>query len=158
MPICPPCIATVGNAERGYECEIGWRGDRQATSGRRSRGSCGDHRHGDIWAAVHMGLPVSTAHVRSGVDDTMTANHSGLQRDSLRSLLTACVLTPAFPRGSGGVPELIVRTDEVNAGRPLGSTITGRLMLIGRHEGCHMGHSVAAQVSCSSLGPRCPRG
>lgn len=70
-----------------------------------------------------MGLPVSTTHVLSGVGDTMTANHSGLQRDSVRSLLTACVLTPASPRGSGGVPGLAVRTDDVNAGRPLGSTI-----------------------------------
>jgi inorganic phosphate transporter, PiT family len=47
-----------------------------------------------IWAADHLGLPVSTTHVlSSGVGGTMAANHSGLQRNTVRSLLIAWVLT-----------------------------------------------------------------
>ena len=47
-----------------------------------------------IWAADHVGLPVSTTHVlSSGVGGTMAANHSGLQWNTVRSLLMAWVLT-----------------------------------------------------------------
>ena len=47
-----------------------------------------------IWAADHLGLPVSTTHVlSSGVGGTMAANHSGLQWNTVRSLLMAWVLT-----------------------------------------------------------------
>jgi len=47
-----------------------------------------------IWSADHMGLPVSTTHVlSSGVGGTMAANHSGLQWNTIRSLLMAWVLT-----------------------------------------------------------------
>ena len=46
-----------------------------------------------ILAADQMGLPVSTTHVlSSGVAGTMFANHSGLQKDTLRNLLLAWVL------------------------------------------------------------------
>src|SRR5215471_6707447 len=49
---------------------------------------------GTIWAADHLGLPVSTTHVlSSGVAGTMAANRSGLQMDTLRNLLLAWVLT-----------------------------------------------------------------
>jgi PiT family inorganic phosphate transporter len=44
-------------------------------------------------ADVH-GLPVSTTHVlSSGVAGTMAANHSGLQKSTLRNLVLAWVLT-----------------------------------------------------------------
>jgi len=47
-----------------------------------------------IGAADYFGLPVSTTHVlSSGVAGTMAANHSGLQRETLRNLLLAWVLT-----------------------------------------------------------------
>ena len=47
-----------------------------------------------IWAADHMGLPVSTTHVlSSAVGGTMAANHSGLQWSTVRSLAMAWVLT-----------------------------------------------------------------
>jgi PiT family inorganic phosphate transporter len=40
------------------------------------------------------GLPVSTTHVlSSGIAGTMAANHSGLQRATLRNILLAWVLT-----------------------------------------------------------------
>ncbi len=40
------------------------------------------------------GLPVSTTHVlSSGIAGTMAANHSGLQRSTLRNILLAWVLT-----------------------------------------------------------------
>jgi PiT family inorganic phosphate transporter len=49
---------------------------------------------GTIFAADHMGLPVSTTHVlSSGVAGAMTANGSGLQWATLRNLLMAWVLT-----------------------------------------------------------------
>jgi PiT family inorganic phosphate transporter len=41
-----------------------------------------------------MGLPVSTTHVlSSGIAGTMAANRSGLQRDTLISIVMAWVLT-----------------------------------------------------------------
>jgi inorganic phosphate transporter, PiT family len=47
-----------------------------------------------IGAADMFGLPVSTTHVlSSGVAGTMAANHSGLQMNTLRNLVTAWVLT-----------------------------------------------------------------
>ncbi|WP_231867782.1 inorganic phosphate transporter [Snodgrassella sp. CFCC 13594] len=47
-----------------------------------------------IFAADHMGLPVSTTHVlSSGVAGTMAANKSGLQKATLRNLLLAWILT-----------------------------------------------------------------
>jgi inorganic phosphate transporter, PiT family len=47
-----------------------------------------------IFAADHLGLPVSTTHVlSSGVAGTMTANGSGLQSDTVKSILLAWVLT-----------------------------------------------------------------
>ncbi|MBD3880207.1 inorganic phosphate transporter [Phormidium tenue FACHB-886] len=49
---------------------------------------------GTILAADVFGLPVSTTHVlSSGVAGTMAANHSGLQLNTLRNLLTAWLLT-----------------------------------------------------------------
>ncbi len=47
-----------------------------------------------IFAADHYGLPVSTTHVlSSGIAGAMTANGSGIQKDTVRSLLLAWVLT-----------------------------------------------------------------
>ena len=47
-----------------------------------------------IGAADHFGLPVSTTHVlSSGIAGAMTANGSGIQKDTVRSLLLAWVLT-----------------------------------------------------------------
>ncbi len=47
-----------------------------------------------IGAADVMGLPVSTTHVlSSGIAGTMFANKSGLQRDTVRNLILAWVLT-----------------------------------------------------------------
>jgi len=47
-----------------------------------------------IFAADHLGLPVSTTHVlSSGVAGTMAANGSGLQGDTVRNILLAWVLT-----------------------------------------------------------------
>jgi PiT family inorganic phosphate transporter len=49
---------------------------------------------GTIFAADHLGLPVSTTHVlSSGVAGTMAANGSGLQMSTVRNMLTAWVLT-----------------------------------------------------------------
>jgi PiT family inorganic phosphate transporter len=49
---------------------------------------------GTIFAADHLGVPVSTTHVlSSGVAGTMTANHSGLQMSTVRNLMMAWVLT-----------------------------------------------------------------
>jgi len=47
-----------------------------------------------IFAADHFGLPVSTTHVlSSGVAGAMTANGSGIQKETVRNLLLAWVLT-----------------------------------------------------------------
>jgi PiT family inorganic phosphate transporter len=47
-----------------------------------------------IFAADRFGLPVSTTHIlSSGVAGTMAANHSGLQKETLRNILLAWVLT-----------------------------------------------------------------
>jgi inorganic phosphate transporter, PiT family len=47
-----------------------------------------------IGAADMLGLPVSTTHVlSSGIAGTMFANHSGLQKETVRNLLLAWVLT-----------------------------------------------------------------
>jgi inorganic phosphate transporter, PiT family len=47
-----------------------------------------------ILMADHLGLPVSTTHVlSSGIAGTMAANHSGLQRKTLRNIILAWVLT-----------------------------------------------------------------
>ncbi len=47
-----------------------------------------------IAAADSLGVPVSTTHVlSSGIAGTMTANGSGVQQDTVRSLLLAWVLT-----------------------------------------------------------------
>jgi PiT family inorganic phosphate transporter len=47
-----------------------------------------------IFAADQLGLPVSTTHVlSSGVAGAMTANGSGIQKDTVRSLIIAWVLT-----------------------------------------------------------------
>jgi PiT family inorganic phosphate transporter len=47
-----------------------------------------------ILAADRFGLPVSTTHVlSSGIAGTMYANHSGLQKETLRNILLAWVLT-----------------------------------------------------------------
>ncbi len=47
-----------------------------------------------IQAADVFGLPVSTTHIlSSGVAGTMAANRSGLQRETLRNILLAWVLT-----------------------------------------------------------------
>jgi PiT family inorganic phosphate transporter len=47
-----------------------------------------------IGLADYMGLPVSTTHVlSSGIAGTMAANKSGLQKDTLISILMAWVLT-----------------------------------------------------------------
>ena len=49
---------------------------------------------GTILAADNFGLPVSTTHVlSSGIAGTMAANRSGLQRETLRNILLAWVLT-----------------------------------------------------------------
>ncbi len=49
---------------------------------------------GTILAADHMNLPVSTTHIlSSGVAGTMAANHAGLQKETLRNILLAWVLT-----------------------------------------------------------------
>src|SRR5664279_3113830 len=72
----------------------GGREDRQVSpdvcAGRLGRDRCdGDDRLADVY-----GLPVSTTHVfSSGVAGTMAANGSGLQWSTVRSLLTAWVLT-----------------------------------------------------------------
>ena len=47
-----------------------------------------------ILGADRFGLPVSTTHIlSSGVAGTMAANHSGLQKETLRNILLAWVLT-----------------------------------------------------------------
>ncbi|MBV9488754.1 MAG: inorganic phosphate transporter [Verrucomicrobia bacterium] len=47
-----------------------------------------------ILMADHLGLPVSTTHVlSSGIAGTMAANHSGLQKKTLRNIILAWVLT-----------------------------------------------------------------
>ncbi len=47
-----------------------------------------------ILAADRFGLPVSTTHIlSSGVAGTMAANHAGLQKETLRNILLAWVLT-----------------------------------------------------------------
>ncbi len=47
-----------------------------------------------IAAADHFGLPVSTTHVlSSGIAGTMTANHSGLQFETVRNIALAWILT-----------------------------------------------------------------
>jgi PiT family inorganic phosphate transporter len=47
-----------------------------------------------ILVADNFGLPVSTTHVlSSGVAGTMAANNSGLQKETLRNILLAWVLT-----------------------------------------------------------------
>jgi len=58
-----------------------------------------------IGAADAYGLPVSTTHVlSSGVAGTMAANGSGLQRNTVRSLLLAWVPTlPASIVLAGGL-------------------------------------------------------
>jgi len=58
-----------------------------------------------IGAADAYGLPVSTTHVlSSGVAGTMAANGSELQRNTVRSLLLAWVLTlPASIVLAGGL-------------------------------------------------------
>ena len=58
-----------------------------------------------IGAADAYGLPVSTTHVlSSGVAGTMAANGSGLQWNTVRSLLLAWVLTlPASIVLAGGL-------------------------------------------------------
>jgi PiT family inorganic phosphate transporter len=49
---------------------------------------------GTIFAADNFGLPVSTTHVlSSGIAGTMAANGSGLQKETLRNILLAWVLT-----------------------------------------------------------------
>ena len=49
---------------------------------------------GTIEAADMLGLPVSTTHVlSSGIAGTMVANHSGLQKETVRDILLAWVLT-----------------------------------------------------------------
>ena len=49
---------------------------------------------GCIFAADSFGLPVSTTHIlSSGIAGTMAANRSGLQKDTLRNILLAWVLT-----------------------------------------------------------------
>lgn len=49
---------------------------------------------GTIMAADRFGLPVSTTHIlSSGVAGTMAANHAGLQKETLRNILLAWVLT-----------------------------------------------------------------
>ncbi len=49
---------------------------------------------GTIEAADVLGLPVSTTHVlSSGIAGTMVANHSGLQKETVRDILLAWVLT-----------------------------------------------------------------
>ena len=49
---------------------------------------------GTIVLGDHFGLPVSTTHVlSSGVAGTMAANHSGVQRTTVRNILMAWVLT-----------------------------------------------------------------
>jgi len=49
---------------------------------------------GTIGQADGLGLPVSTTHVlASGIAGTMAANGSGLQKDTLISILLAWVLT-----------------------------------------------------------------
>ncbi len=47
-----------------------------------------------IEAADRFGLPVSTTHIlSSGVAGTMAANHAGLQKETLRNIILAWVLT-----------------------------------------------------------------
>ncbi len=47
-----------------------------------------------IYAADHFGLPVSTTHVlSSGIAGTMAANGSGLQKETLKNILLAWLLT-----------------------------------------------------------------
>ncbi len=47
-----------------------------------------------ISGADYVGLPVSTTHIlSSGIAGTMAANHSGLQKDTVRNILLAWVLT-----------------------------------------------------------------
>ncbi len=47
-----------------------------------------------IEAADRFGLPVSTTHIlSSGVAGTMAANHAGLQKETLRNIVLAWVLT-----------------------------------------------------------------
>jgi PiT family inorganic phosphate transporter len=47
-----------------------------------------------IFAADHLGLPVSTTHVlSSGIAGTMAANRSGLQGDTVRNIALAWILT-----------------------------------------------------------------
>ena len=49
---------------------------------------------GTIGFADSIGVPVSTTHIlASGIAGTMFANHSGLQRETLRNILLAWVLT-----------------------------------------------------------------
>jgi PiT family inorganic phosphate transporter len=55
--------------------------------------------------AVYYGLPVSTTHIlSSGVAGTMVANGSGLQWSTVRSIISAWVLTlPAAMGLAGGL-------------------------------------------------------
>jgi PiT family inorganic phosphate transporter len=47
-----------------------------------------------IQAADHLGLPVSTTHIlSSGIAGTMVASGSGVQKDTVRSIILAWVLT-----------------------------------------------------------------
>jgi PiT family inorganic phosphate transporter len=49
---------------------------------------------GTIEAADTLGLPVSTTHIlSSGIAGTMVANHSGVQRETVRNIILAWVLT-----------------------------------------------------------------
>jgi PiT family inorganic phosphate transporter len=58
-----------------------------------------------IGLADRFGLPVSTTHVlSSGVAGTMAANHSGLQKETLRNILLAWVLTLPVCVLLGAVP------------------------------------------------------
>ena len=66
---------------------------------------------GTIFAADHLGLPVSTTHVlSSGVAGTMAANGSGLQMSTLRNMLAAWVLTlPVSILLAGGLYWLLLQ-------------------------------------------------
>lgn len=61
-----------------------------------AQGACAERvAFGTIEAADILGLPVSTTHVlSSGIAGTMVANGSGIQKETVRNIILAWVLTP----------------------------------------------------------------
>jgi hypothetical protein len=90
-----------------------------------------------IGLADFMGLPVSTTHVlSSGIAGTMAANRSGLQKETLISILLAWVLTlPVcdFPRGDALFRRALrdgeTDGDDDDSVKKLGSSMARRMLV-----------------------------